>query len=332
MDSVVSESTSITDSTEQSLSSFDSSALPMKCGWLKKKSPSVWRRWQNRYFVLYNKRLYYYASDDCERLKGVINFDQVSVDIQLRPADKPTKLTLRPLGHKRVFHMASADPATLTDWAVAVHAHVSVSQGKAKDIIRPSLEGRFWRRDYISDETFRKVACTGDLLLFRSHSLAGSLLRCATGSAYDHVALVLRYSLDEIAILEATSQDGVAIVRYDDFFYHGWLRLYKRITLRHLELPRTDEFMQNMKNFIENSLGKSYKLNPKKLLRTVDPGTEEDFFCSELVAAAYKKLGLLPAELPARSLWPKDFAEGSRLVLLQGSLSPEMPVDYSLTH
>ena len=316
-----------------SLSSFESSTLPMLRGWLQKKSPSLFKHWQSRFFVLYNKRLYYYSTDACARLKGVLNFDQVSVDVQLRPINAPTQLILTPLGHKRVFHLKAA-AADLAAWAVAIHTHILASVGKAKDLVRPTLEGPFWRFDAISDWSFRNTACSGDLLLFRSRSVAASLQRCVTRCSYDHVALVLRYSTGDLALLEATGPYGVTVMLYDDFFYHGWIKHYDRVVLRHLEVVRNLQFMQNLEKFVHDTLGKRYKLNPRKLLKQKvrEPGTEDHFFCSELVASAYKKLGLLAAEVSACKFWPKDFSEEASLELTGGTLSPEMPIDYRLTN
>lgn len=35
---------------------------------------------------------------------------------------------------------------------------------------------------------------------------------------------------------------------------------------------------------------------------------DQGFFCSELIAAAYKKLGLLPKDRPACKYWPGNFS------------------------
>jgi len=46
--------------------------------------------------------------------------------------------------------------------------------------------------------------------------------------------------------------------------------------------------------------GKKYSVSPSKLLKkNEDNESYETFFCSELVAACYKKLGLLPSGLSA---------------------------------
>ena len=56
-------------------------------------------------------------------------------------------------------------------------------------------------------------------------------------------------------------------------------------------------------------------------------------FCSELVAEAYKCLGLLPQEIPSNEYTPADFSSSKeRLKLLSGySLGEEIPVEYDET-
>jgi hypothetical protein len=53
------------------------------------------------------------------------------------------------------------------------------------------------------------------------------------------------------------------------------------------------------------------------------------YFCSELAAAAYKRLGLLSSDkssdryLPASRFYPKDFSEKAGLELEKGKLGEE---------
>ena len=53
----------------------------------------------------------------------------------------------------------------------------------------------------------------------------------------------------------------------------------------------------------------------------------EGFFCSELVAALYKKLALLPEDVSACSYWPGRFSANKELQLLGGAkLSTEFAI------
>ena len=86
----------------------------------------------------------------------------------------------------------------------------------------------------------------------------------------------------------------------------------------------------------EEVLGKPYHLSVSKLAKGGTPAEEgapadgeTGFFCSELVAHAYKTLGLLPDERPAAGYWPVDFGEASKLALQRGAtLGEEQFIDF----
>lgn len=58
--------------------------------------------------------------------------------------------------------------------------------------------------EFIRQSEFRRLADTGDILLFKSKSLITKVQRALTMSEYDHVAMLLRYSNSKLVILEAT--------------------------------------------------------------------------------------------------------------------------------
>lgn len=50
---------------------------------------------------------------------------------------------------------------------------------------------------------FRKIADTGDILLFKSPQFGSQVQRLVTNSNYNHVAIVLRCSKGQIRFIEA---------------------------------------------------------------------------------------------------------------------------------
>ena len=88
--------------------------------------------------------------------------------------------------------------------------------------------------------------------------------------------------------------------------------------------------------FLKNSLGKSYSLTMGKLLRRnskeFSEGSEKkNYFCSELVADAFKHAGILnqtiscsrslPFIIPCKWInryWPGDFSNEKKLTFLNG--------------
>ena len=54
-------------------------------GYLNKKSPALFIKWQTRYFVLKNQRLYYFKNDKKQdQSKGIINFDHVACTLTFK--------------------------------------------------------------------------------------------------------------------------------------------------------------------------------------------------------------------------------------------------------
>lgn len=63
--------------------------------------------------------------------------------------------------------------------------------------------------------------------------------------------------------------------------------------------------MASLESFIRTVIGKKYRLNPTKIFRrkyekdSDNIKHDKSYFCSELVASAYKRLGLLPKDIAA---------------------------------
>ena len=72
-------------------------------------------------------------------------------------------------------------------------------------------------------------------------------------------------------------------------------------------------------SFMKQMIGKEYSFGTMKLLRrsSNEEGSEvqSDFFCSELIAKAYKYFGILNKKKASNSYWPVDFTDRGGLVL-----------------
>ena len=66
-------------------------------------------------------------------------------------------------------------------------------------------------------------------------------------------------------------------------------------------------------------IGKEYSFGAMKLLRRrsseENAEIQNDFFCSELVAKAYKRFGILDKKKGSNSYWPVDFTDRGGLAL-----------------
>jgi len=144
------------------------------------------------------------------------------------------------------------------------------------------------------------------------------ITRGYTSSEFDHVAMILKFESenDDLFILDSTSTHGVAITRWSGTrVYVG--DFYERIVFRHLNLDRTNEMIDVLDTFLHEAVGKKYGLSAdklftkKKTMKAKDGKLIDDdrsFFCSELIAKAYKVLGLIGEDEISSQYFPANFS------------------------
>jgi len=170
---------------------------------------------------------------------------------------------------------------------------------------------------------------TGDIVLFSGMGRISDLIKFFSGSKWSHIGLVVKSDdFDMVLLWESTSlssiddiEDGIAkngvqlvalserIAQYDG-----------EISVRQFEGEITPDMLVALKEFRRVSKNKPYEKSRWELASSlIDIGwfTEnvEDFssiFCSELVAEALEKMGIMNGDLAANEFIPKDFFEGGR--------------------
>lgn len=193
----------------------------------------------------------------------------------------------------------------------------------------------------VAYESIRSDLTTGDIILWSGLGTFSRLIKLMTHSRWSHVAMVIKSEdLDDVFIWEA-DLTGVSLGNFDNNFPKPSLSLLSNfmsggvfsrremVAVRRLEVQRTPEMLAKLGDFRKNMVGKPYEQNKIELLKGMlgelwpTGATDTDysaFFCSELIAATYKAMGLLPAEIPADRYAPKDFSvDGSGLGLLLGA-------------
>ena len=303
--------------------------LPSKSGWLEKKSTGLIKRWIRRYFILENQELKYYYSESCHKFGGVLNFNLLTAEIEI----KKSHLTIRTLGGKRSFDLRAPSDQDAIDWAYMLNIHINSASGK-KSVLAVAEKSHHWKYPRISENEFKSTACTGDILLFRGNDVISKIQRFVTVSGYDHVALILKYNSGKIALLEATAADGVSILTWDEFKFYRFEQLYERLIYRKLDFDRNLNALSALEQFISKVLGKKYRISAGKLLTKKidkDPGNKRGFFCSELVAMALKAINVLPPKPPASRYWPGDFSDEKKINLVDGAmLNPGQLIDFDI--
>ncbi len=191
-------------------------------------------------------------------------------------------------------------------------------------------------------ERLRPELDTGDLVLFGGQSLFSSTIKWMTTCRWSHVGMVVRVTdwealflwestlLDDLRDLSTgTLHKGVQLVLLSDR-----LRRYAgEVAVRRLFAERTPRRLEALRQLRSELRGRPWEESRTEMVKAIydgpGGGNEADLsslFCSELVAAAYMAMGLLPADphepgyRPANEYTPADFAPEGGLRLLEGRL------------
>ena len=142
---------------------------------------------------------------------------------------------------------------------------------------------------------------TGDVVLMRMKTVSGWFNRLVTWSEWDHAALVVGGRTP--TLLEVTSDDGVVRPELE-----AALERYKsassELAVRRLRMERTPEMHQAASDFAQEVRGRPYNWNVISMATTSSPDLSaandsslpQSMFCSELVAAGLRRLGVLPSD------------------------------------
>jgi len=190
-------------------------------------------------------------------------------------------------------------------------------------------------------EDIRSDLKTGDILLFSGKGGISDGIKFFTLSKYSHVGMV--YKLEDpfdpkgsLFCWESTTLNdlkdadsgkltkGVQRVELSERLERCFAKGYE-ISVRQLSNPLTDTMVRALNQFRHDVSGRPYETNKIELLKSAYDGlfgdNKEDLsslFCSELVAEAYQKMGLLTEQLPSNEYIPKDFSEERTLSLELG--------------
>ena len=150
--------------------------------------------------------------------------------------------------------------------------------------------------------------------MFKSSHPITAVTRIATWSEFDHVALVLKFSTDpnEVYFIESVSGVGVRLNAWTGLRTNiGHNKFYQKCVFRHVVFDRSFENLNRLQKLLKEALGHQYALGLNTMLRrsTVSPflqpiQKERTFFCSELVARAFKEAGIISNDKSSTSFYP----------------------------
>ena len=243
----------------------------------------------------------------------------------------------------RTFEFKAPTAEKATEWVLEIQNHIVQSEGFKNKISGQNLK-KPWRFDNMSESQFKALADTGDILLFRGTKAGSLVTRALTLSHFDHVAMVLKFESDqdEVFLVEATGNMGVSLNRWDFLREHvGKDKFYDKLVFRHVEYDRGAKMVDNLEKFLSEAVGLKYGLGGGKLMRQKTAklketetnqliSEERTFFCSELVAKAFKSLGVIADDdTSCAKYFPHHFSSrgDSALKLTPGTvIEPEQMV------
>lgn len=191
-------------------------------------------------------------------------------------------------------------------------------------------------------ENIRTKLKTGDIVLFSGKGGVSTGIKWFTGSKWSHVGMALRLpeweivllwestTLNDIADIESGKEKkGVQLVPLSQRIstYSG------EVSIRLLDVERTSDMMKDLSVLRAEIKGRPYEKDKIELVKAAYDGpfganTEDlsSLFCSEMVAEAYQRMGLLGDKPPSNEYIPKDFSDSGKLELLKGELSEEIVI------
>jgi len=190
-------------------------------------------------------------------------------------------------------------------------------------------------------ESIRSQLKTGDILLFSGKGGISEGIKFFTLSKWSHVGMVYRFddprdAKGSIFCWESTSlgnlgdadtgklTKGVQRVELSERLERCFASGYE-ISVRPLAKSLTDGMVRALNDFRHEVSGRPYEKDKIELLKAAYDGifgeNREDLsslFCSELIAEAYHRMGLLTEKVPASEYTPKDFSSERGLSLELG--------------
>ncbi len=193
----------------------------------------------------------------------------------------------------------------------------------------------------IYSKQMRAKLKTGDVVLFSGKGGISAGIKWATLSRWSHVGMIVVLpEYDFVTVWESTTLSS--LVDLDTKLPHKGVQLVPlssriegyggEVAVRQLDgVSFDDGDIKNLMQLRRELAGKEYEQDKIELIKAAYDGplgrNSEDLtslFCSELVAEAYQRLGLLSEDKPSNEYTPADFSEKKQLKLLEGALGKEV--------
>lgn len=171
-------------------------------------------------------------------------------------------------------------------------------------------------------DRLRNKLDTGDIVLFAGKGAFSTGIKWFTDSVWSHVGMVVSLDWgvflwesttlsDQIDLDTQLANKGVQLIVLSDRI----LKYDGEVAIRRLEVERSAGMVEALKALRLELRGKPYEKDTIELIKAAYDGplgrnTEDlsSIFCSELVAEAYQRMGLLAEDEPSNEYVPHDFS------------------------
>jgi hypothetical protein len=181
---------------------------------------------------------------------------------------------------------------------------------------------------------------TGDVFLFSADFLISRIIQVVTHSTYSHVGMVARYPDADGSLCFWECTTFKQLIDKSDHELHAGVRLVSLdkllaiyanyvpggFSVRLLKADRTPEFREAYATFVKQVDARPMTVRLGMLSHWLEgklfslTASDSSFFCSQLIAETYQRLGLLPEGRPPNGYAPKDFSmQNTKLPLLSGA-------------
>jgi len=323
-DSVTTETPDVSDvpagkEADAKISKLSEKGFTCHSGYLEKNSPSVLKGWQSRWFYLWDTKIDYFKESNAVQ-KGSVNLMEIGT-LKVKGNLLNIKMIEKCSTPNRMYELRAKTSEDALQWRIAIDANRLRIHSHGWPIQKIKVDDSL----SIDVKNLHMQAHTGDVLLFCSKHYGGKIVQGYTQSHFDHIGLLIRYGKNQVSVLEALGKHGVQLFNWKDFIRERWYEQYTDLALRRLYIPDKKlrrQMLQTIASFVKEVVNCTYSWTPVKMMRrksvAVSKLSERTFFCSEVVAKAYKECGILREDCPSSAYTPAMFDESNNLQLLRG--------------
>ena len=198
--------------------------------------------------------------------------------------------------------------------------------------------------DYLK---YRDSLKTGDIILFSGKGLLSTGIQIGSACHWSHVGMIIRFTQPDLVLLYQSSpltkvhdytqsapQPGVQINLFSEIHEH----YDGDIAVKQLKGTLTTDMLDKLSTFRQEMKGRPFETSTLEIIKAAYDGpfgkNQEDLssiFCSELIAEAFQRMGLLCHSSKASNEYtPRDFSDKGSLELCSGiSFGPEIALKRS---